>query len=64
MGDDDHRPVVGRQEFFEPLQRFEIEVVSRLVQQQEVGALQQKAPERHAHPPPARERGQRIVELL
>ena len=50
MGDDDYRAGILAQGLFEPLHRFRVEVVRRLVQEQQVRFFQK----RHAqcHPPP------------
>ena len=45
MGDDQHAAFIGRQIVFQPLQRFHIQMVGRLVQQQQIGLLQKKARE-------------------
>ena len=63
MGDDDHGAVVVGQERLQPGQRGEVEVVRRLVEQQERGRQQQQPGERRAHPPAARELGERPREL-
>ena len=41
MADNEHRTAVGFQIIFEPLHRFQVQMVRRLVQDQQVGALQQ-----------------------
>ena len=48
MGDHQHRASIVLQVVFEPLHRFRIQVVGRLVQQQDRGLLDQQAGERHA----------------
>ena len=64
MGDDHHRPLVGRQEILDPLERLEVQVVGRFVQQEKVRRLEQEAAQGDAHPPAARQRGQRGVECV
>ncbi len=43
VGDKDKRPLVGHEKVFQPLHRFNVEVVGRLVQQQNVGPGHQHA---------------------
>ena len=50
--------------FFEPVARFEIEMVRRLVEEQQSGSCQQQLGERDAHLPAAGERLARFVEIL
>ena len=50
--DDDGARVVGEM-VLEPQRAFEIEIVGRLIQQQEVGCREQRCRQRHAHPPAA-----------
>ena len=54
--DDDHGHVAGAlaQVGLEPLDRAQVEVVGRLVEQQQVGVLQQDLPQAHTHLPAAR----------
>ena len=59
MADDDGSPRKPRQPPFQPHRRFEVEVVGRLIQQQQVGFQEQRAGQRHAHPPAAGIGGQR-----
>ena len=51
------------QKFFEPQNRFDVEVVRRFVQEQDVVVLQQNFGEFHAHLPSARKRIQRLVKV-
>ncbi len=51
--DEDERVRIGGQVLLKPVAGFEIEVVGRLVEQQQVGLLQQKFGERDAHLPAA-----------
>ena len=48
MGDGHHGPGVLVEEVLEPLDRFGVEVVGRLVEQQEVRVLEEEARERDA----------------
>ena len=57
MGDGDDRALVVLQEAFEPGDRLGVEVVGRLVEQQQVGALQQEPAQRDAAPLAAGEVG-------
>ena len=50
VGDDDHRAGILAQRLFEPLDRFGVEMVGRLVQQQQVGLFQQRHAQGHAPP--------------
>jgi len=60
--DHDRAFVVG-QERLQPLERLDVEVVGRLVEQQERRALEQESRKHRAHPPAARELGERAREL-
>ena len=60
--DDGVRVVV--EVLLEPVARLEVEVVGRLVEQQQVGAREQQLGERDAHLPAARERLGRAVEVV
>ncbi len=51
------RPRVGLQVMFEPGNRFRVEMVGRLVEEQEVGGTQQEPAEGNATPLASRERG-------
>ena len=63
MADDDQRVRVARQVILQPERAFEIEIVGRLVQHQQVGLGEQRGGERHAHAPAAGEfrTGPRLV---
>ena len=50
------RALIALEEFLQPDEAFEVEVIARLVEQHGVGAHQQDAPERHPHLPAARQR--------
>ncbi|MCY1555065.1 hypothetical protein D9M68_916940 [compost metagenome] len=51
MGDHDHRFGAVDQEIFQPLDRFDVHVVGRLIQQDKVRILQQDLGQLYAHPP-------------
>ena len=53
MADDENRRRAGLQIVGEPQHAFEVEIVRRLVEQQDVGLREQHRGERHAHPPAA-----------
>ena len=55
MADDDHGLGVARQMLLQPQRAFEIEIVGRLVEQQQIGFGEQRRRERHAHAPAAGE---------
>ena len=59
MADDEDRRGIALQIVDQPERSLEIEVVGRLVEQQEVGLGEQHGGKRHAHPPAAGERGKR-----
>ena len=61
MRDDDDRAGVLAQRLLEPLDRFGVEVVGRLVQQQQVGLFQQGHAQGHAAPLAAGELSHRHV---
>ena len=62
MGDDEDRARIGAQMAFEPVDGFRVEMVGRLVEQQQVGLLKQQAAERDPAALAAGERGHvRIV---
>lgn len=50
------RALVAFQEFLQPDQAFEIQMVARFVEEHDIGAHQQNAGKRHAHLPAARQR--------
>ncbi len=56
MRDDQCGAGEPRQPALQPHRRFEVEMVGRLVEQQQVGGGEQRGRQRHAHPPAARER--------
>ena len=53
MADDDDGVRVAGEVIFQPERAFEIEIVGRLVEQQEIGRGEQRGGERHPHPPAA-----------
>ena len=55
MADDDDRVRIGAQVRLEPERAFEIEIVRRLVEQQDIRLEKENGRERHAHPPAAGE---------
>src|SRR5439155_218225 len=61
--DEHDRAVVVGEEALEPLERLDVEVVGRLVEQQERRAQEQQARERRAHAPAPGELGQRPGEV-
>ncbi len=61
MADDDERRRIGLQIVDEPERAFEVEIIGRLVEQQEVGRREQHRRERHPHAPAAGEFRQRAV---
>ena len=61
--DENHRVGIRDQELFEPVARVEVEVVRRLVEQQERRAAEEQLGQRDAHLPAARERLDRLVEV-
>ena len=63
MRDEDHAGVERRELPLEPLEALDVEVVGRLVEQQEVGVARERAGERGARELAARERLQRPVEV-
>ena len=61
MGDRQDRALVFGQVLLEPLHAFGVEVVGRLVEQQQVGLGQQQLAQRHATPLAAGQVGDRLV---
>ncbi len=61
---DDQGPAVAFQPVFEPDDRVEVEVVGRLIEQQQVGPAHQRLREVEPHAPAAREARHRQVELV
>ena len=53
MADDDQRAVVALQPAFQPDQRVQVEVVGRLIKQQQVGGTHQRARQLQTHAPAA-----------
>ncbi len=63
MRDENHRRVERLQLLLEPLQVLDVEVVRRLVEQQQVGIAGERAGQRGARQLPAGEGRQRPVEI-
>ena len=61
--DEDHRVRIGVQVLLEPVARFEIEMVGRLVEQQQIRLAEQQLRERDAHLPAAGKRLGRPLEV-
>ena len=55
MADDDHSVRIARQMILQPERAFEIEIVGRLVEQQQIWFREQRCGERNAHAPAAGE---------
>ena len=55
MADQQHRAGVAAEVIFEPQARFQVEVIGRLVEQQQIGLDEQERGERDAHAPAAGE---------
>ena len=62
--DEHERAVVRLEELLQPVDGRQVEVVRRLVEQQEVRLGCEDSRKLGAHPPPARERRERLLELL
>ena len=56
MGDQDDAALIVPERVFQPLHRFRVEMVGWLVQQQDIGRVQQQLAQRHPAPFAARER--------
>ena len=63
MRHQDDRGVEAHEMLLEPLERLDIEVVGRLVEQQQVGIARERPPERGTRQLPAREGHQCSVEI-
>ena len=63
MGDHDDGAVVVAQIVLEPAEGLEIQVVRRLVEEEERGGLEEEARQRGAHPPAPRELHERPREV-
>ena len=63
MRDEDHRGVERLELALEPLEALDVEVVRRLVEQEQVGIARERARERRAGQLAARERVERTVEV-
>ena len=64
MRDEDDRIGIGGEVFLEPVPRVEIEVVRRLVEQEQSRPAEQKLRQRDAHLPAARERFDWLLEIV
>ena len=62
--DEDHRVRIGTEILLEPVACFEIEVIRRLVEEQQVGAAEQQLGQRDAHLPSAGERLARTIGVV
>jgi len=62
--DDHHRRVAGVDHAFQPADRIDVEVVGRLVEQQDVRVGEQRLRQQHAQLPARRHRAHRAVVLL
>jgi hypothetical protein len=60
VADDQHRRPVAFEEILEPERRLEVEMVGRLVEQQQVRAGEEQGGQRDPHPPAAREAVERL----
>ena len=56
MRDEHHGSGVAGEKFLEPLNRVDVEMVRRLVQQQQIRPADERARQQHAAPPAARQR--------
>ncbi len=63
MGDHQDRARIGTEIILEPVERLEIEVVRRLIQQQEVGLHDQQARQMGAHDPAAAHSAGHAIEV-
>ena len=63
MTDDDHGVRIAGDVVLEPQRAFEVEIVGRLVEQQQVGLTEQHRGERDAHAPAAGKFGARAFEI-
>ena len=64
VGDQDQRPCVTLKPFFEPDDGIEVEVVSRFIEQQQIGAANQRLGEVKAHTPAAGKIADRPLQLF
>ena len=53
MADDQHGAAIALEEVLQPQHAFQVEIVGRLVQQQQIGGGEQDRRQRHAHAPAA-----------
>ncbi len=59
-----HRSGIVAQELLQPQDRFQIEIVGRLIQEERIGRLQENARQRHAHLPAARQLAHVVDHLI
>ena len=64
MGDQDQRALIALQPLLQPDHRIEIEVVGRFIEQQQIGAADQRLGQVKAHAPAAGEITDRAFQLL
>ena len=64
MGDQHQRAAIFQQALFQNLERWDVEIVGGLVQQQHIGGLQHQAGDQNAGALSSGEVGDRLVELL
>ena len=64
VGDDHQAAGVARQILFQPQDGFEVEVVGRLVEQQQIGAVHQRARQVQAHAPAAGKALHRAIQRI
>ena len=55
VGDDDHAALVRREKSLQPLQRLDVEVVGRLVEEEEIGGEEEESGQGRPHAPASRE---------
>ena len=64
MGDQDQRPRVALQPLLQPEHRIKVEVVSRFIEQQQIGAADQRLREVKTHTPAAGKIADRPLQLF
>jgi hypothetical protein len=64
VADEDDRVRILGQVFFQPVARVEIEMVRRLVEQEQTRTSEQEASQRDPHLPPARERRRVLAQIV
>ena len=63
VADENHRRAARRQKLLQPLNRLDVEMVRRLVEQQHIGTAQQNLRQLDAHTPTARKFTRRTLEI-